>query len=148
MLNKVTLMGRLTKDPELNATPKGTAISNFSIAVDRDFVRQGEERQTDFINIVTFGPKAEFVNRFFRKGQLIAIVGRIQTRSWDDPQTGQKRYATDVMAEEVHFAGSKEPTTAAPGVSVPTATTPAQPQQGNYEYQGFGFPIDDENLPF
>ena len=81
MLNKVILMGRLTRDPDFKATPSGTSVCNFSLAVDRDFVRQGEERQTDFINIVTFGSRAEFVSRYFHKGQLVAVCGRIQTRS-------------------------------------------------------------------
>lgn len=140
MLNKAILMGRLTKDPELRMTQGGTATTTFSIAVDRDYVRQGEERKADFINIVAIGPKAEFVNRYFRKGQLIAIEGRIQTRSWDDPQTHQRRYGTEVFAEEVHFAGSKDTSTAAPEDN---------PPQANNVPDGFeSCDIDDDDLPF
>lgn len=145
MLNKVILMGRLTRDPDFKATPSGTNVCNFSIAVDRDFVRQGEERQTDFINIVTFGSRAEFVSRYFHKGQLVAVCGRIQTRSWDDAQTGQKRYATDVVADEVHFAEPKRD-----GVSPsPQADSFNQQAQGFAEApSGFSAAIDDDQLPF
>ncbi len=138
MLNKVILMGRLTRDPEYKMTPAGSAVCSFNIAVDRDFVRQGEARQTDFINIVAFGPKADFVSRYFHKGQLIAVTGRLQVRSWDDAQTGQKRYATDVVAEEVHFAGAKEASSVPPDVSMPTGNAP----------QGFAPAEGDDNPPF
>lgn len=140
MLNKVILMGRLTKDPNFKATPSGASVCSFSLAVDRDFVRQGEERETDFINIVTFGARADFVSRYFSKGQLVAVCGRIQTRSWDDAQTGQKRYATDVIADEVHFAESKK---------TGDATTEAPEPTGNPIKTPDGFaPADDDVLPF
>lgn len=136
MLNKVVLMGRLTKDPELKGTATGTMVSHFTIAVDRDFVAQGEEKKADFINIVTFGQRAEFVNRYFHKGQFVAVVGRIQTRSWDDAQTGQKRYATDVVADEVHFAESKKD----------SAATVKQTDMS--ALQGFVPAESDDQLPF
>ena len=145
MLNKVILMGRLTRDPDFKATPSGTSVCNFSLAVDRDFVRQGEERQTDFINIVTFGSRAEFVSRYFHKGQLVAVCGRIQTRSWDDAQTGQKRYATDVVADEVHFAEPKRDGTAAPQMD-PYAQP--SPQGFGGAPTGFSAADDDDQLPF
>lgn len=144
MLNKVILMGRLTRDPEFKATPSGAYVCNFSLAVDRDFVRQGEERQTDFINIVTFGTRAEFVSRYFRKGQLVAVCGRIQTRSWDDAQTGQKRYATDVVADEVHFAEPKRDSGAAAGNDT---FAPAN-QETSSAPSGFSAVVDDDQLPF
>ena len=143
MLNKVILMGRLTRDPDFKATPSGTSVCNFSLAVDRDFVRQGEERQTDFINIVTFGTRAEFVSRYFHKGQLVAVCGRIQTRSWDDAQTGQKRYATDVVADEVHFAEPKRD-----GVAAPQGDFMQQPQGFSNAPSGFSAAVDDDQLPF
>lgn len=145
MLNKVILMGRLTRDPDFKATPSGTSVCNFSLAVDRDFVRQGEERQTDFINIVTFGSRAEFVSRYFHKGQLVAVCGRIQTRSWDDAQTGQKRYATDVVADEVHFAEPKREGGYAPQQADPFAQ---QPQDFTSAPSGFSAAVDDDQLPF
>lgn len=147
MLNKVILMGRLTRDPDFKATPSGTSVCSFSLAVDRDFVRQGEERQTDFINIVTFGSRAEFVSRYFHKGQLVAVCGRIQTRSWDDAQTGQKRYATDVVADEVHFAEPKRD-----GASAAPAADPYMQQSAPQGFgavpSGFSAAVDDDQLPF
>ena len=81
-------------------------VSNFTLAVNRRFVKEGEERQADFINIVSFGKTAEFVSKYFKKGQQVGVIGRIQTRTWDDEQ-GQKHYVTEVVAEEAYFADSK-----------------------------------------
>ena len=106
-MNKVILMGRLTRDPEVRYTQtNNTMVATFSLAVNRRFVRQGEERQADFINIVAWGKTAEFCSKYFRKGQQVGVIGRIQTRTYDDAQ-GQKRYITEVVAEEVYFADSK-----------------------------------------
>ena len=107
MLNKVILMGRFTRDPELRSTPQGISTCAFSIAVDRNFVRPGEERKADFINCVAWRQTAEFISKYFRKGSMIALEGSIQTRSWDD-QDGKKRYATDVVVSQVYFADSKK----------------------------------------
>ena len=104
MLNKVILMGRLTRDPELKYTPSNVAVCSFSIAVDRRYARPGEQRQADFINIVTWRNTAEFVSKYFTKGQMINVCGSLQTRTWDDAQ-GVKRYATEVVADEVNFCG-------------------------------------------
>ena len=107
-MNKVELIGRLTKDPEVRYTQSSnTQVSNFILAVSRRFVKEGEERQADFINIVAWGKTAEFCSKYFNKGQQVAVVGRIQTRNWEDDQ-GQKHYATEVVAEEVYFADSKK----------------------------------------
>ena len=106
MLNKVILMGRFTRDPELRSTPQGISTCSFSIAVDRNFVRQGEERKADFINCVAWRQTAEFISKYFRKGNMVALEGSIQTRTWDDPD-GKKRYATDVVVNQVYFAESK-----------------------------------------
>ena len=106
-LNKVILSGRLTGDPDFKNTPQGVSVSTFNIAVDRNFVRQGEERKADFINCVAWRNKAEFISKHFAKGQMIILVGELQTRSWDKPD-GTKGYATEVIVSEAHFAGKKE----------------------------------------
>lgn len=106
-MNKVILMGRLTRDPEVRYTQtNNTLVASFSLAVNRRFTREGDSQTADFINVTAWSKTGEFVSKYFKKGQQVAVVGRIQTRSWDDAQ-GQKRYATDVVAEEVYFADSK-----------------------------------------
>ncbi len=107
-MNKVILMGRLTRDPEVRYTQtSNTLVASFSLAVNRRFVRQGEERQADFINVVAWGKLGEFCSKYYKKGQQVAITGRIQTRTWDDEQ-GQKRYVTEVVAEEAYFAEGRK----------------------------------------
>lgn len=107
MMNKAILMGRLTSDPEVRYTQTtNTMVVNFALAVNRRFVKEGEERQADFINIVAWNKTAEFCSKYFKKGQQVLISGRLQNRSWEDDQ-GQKHYATDVVAEQVYFADSK-----------------------------------------
>lgn len=103
--NKVILMGRLTAAPELKQTQSGTAVTSFSLAVDRRYSKD-EEKKCDFITIVAWRQTAEFICRYFGKGQAILVCGELQTRSWDD--NGQKRYATEVVASEVYFCESKK----------------------------------------
>ena len=106
-MNKVILMGRLTRDPEVRYTQtNNTLVASFSLAVNRRFARQGEERQADFINVVAWSKTGEFCSKYFKKGQQVGVIGRIQTRNWDDDQ-GQKHYVTEVVAEEAYFADSK-----------------------------------------
>ena len=106
-MNKVVLMGRLTRDPEVRYTQtNNTLVASFSLAVNRRFARQGEERQADFINVVAWSKTGEFCSKYFKKGQQVGVIGRIQTRNWDDDQ-GQKHYVTEVVAEEAYFADSK-----------------------------------------
>ncbi len=139
-MNKVILMGRLTKDPELRYTSNNTAVCTFTLAVDRRFSRQGEERKADFIQIVTWRHNAEFVSKYFSKGRMIAVSGSIQTRSWDG-QDGQRRYATEVVADETYFADSKRDNTNS------TYSEPAR-QEDAYNAEGF-MPIEaDDDLPF
>lgn len=107
MLNKAILMGRLTADPILKFTPSNVAVCSFSIAVDRRYTKQGEQKQADFINIVTWRSTAEFVSRYFVKGQMINVSGSLQTRTWDDTQ-GVKHYVTEVLADEVNFCGDNK----------------------------------------
>jgi single-strand DNA-binding protein len=99
-------MGRLTADPELRTTNNGTSVTSFTVAVDRSFVRSGEERQTDFINIVAWRQSAEFVSRYFHKGSMIAVQGSIQTRNYED-KNGNRRTAVEIVADRVSFCGSK-----------------------------------------
>ena len=101
-------MGRLTRDPDVRyTTTNNTMVVQFALAVNRRFARQGEERQTDFINIVAWDKTAEFCGKYFRKGQQVGIIGRIQTRNYDD-KDGKKVYVTEVVAEEVYFADTKK----------------------------------------
>ena len=132
MINKAILMGRLTRDPEVRYSASGVAVARFTLAVDRRFVKQGEQRQADFINIVAFRQTAEFVGKYFVKGQLVAVVGSIQTRSWDG-EDGQKRYATEVIANEVHFCGDKRD----------SEKQESKPQEDDF------IPVEDDgSLPF
>ena len=106
MLNKVILMGRITRELELKQTPQGVPVLSFSIAVDRNFVKQGEERQADFINCVAWRQQAEFITKFFGKGRMICVEGNLRTRTYDD-QNGNKRYATEVYVDSAYFTGEK-----------------------------------------
>ena len=106
MLNVAVLMGRLVADPELRHTPNGIAVTTFTIAVDRGYAKAGTERQTDFIDIVAWRSSAEFVCKYFRKGQMIAVEGSIQTRSYTD-KDGNKRKAFEIVANNVSFTESK-----------------------------------------
>lgn len=105
-MNKVILMGRLARDPELQTTPQGTPTCRFTIAVDRRFSGKDGQRQADFISCTAWRQTAEFICKWFQKGRMIAVVGNIQTRSWDSPD-GKKQFATDVVIDEAYFAGSK-----------------------------------------
>lgn len=106
MLNRAILMGRITKSPELKTTPNGVSVIQISIAVDRDYTPKGQEKQTDFIDVVAWRGTAEFISKYFEKGQLIALTGSIQTRSYTDNQ-GNKRSVTEVIADQVYFCGGK-----------------------------------------
>ena len=106
MLNKVVLMGRLTKDPELRRTGSGTAVTSFSLACDRDFKSQSGEKETDFIEVVAWKNTAEFVSKYFSKGRMAVVEGRLQIRDWTD-KAGNKRTTAEVVAENVYFADSK-----------------------------------------
>ena len=98
-------MGRLTRDPEYSQTPSGVNVTRFSIAVNRRFAKEGQQ-QADFINCTAWRQQAEFIYKFFKKGSMMAVVGSIQTRSWDGAD-GKKQYATDVVVDEAYFTGSK-----------------------------------------
>lgn len=104
MLNRVILMGRITQELELKTTQSGISVLSFTVAVDRSFVRQGEERQTDFIDCVAWRQQAEFINRYFGKGRMICVEGTLQKRSYDD-RNGNKRWVTEVVVDNVSFTG-------------------------------------------
>ena len=107
MLNKIILMGRLTRDPELRKTGSGTAVTSFTLAVDRDFKTQDGEKETDFIDIVAWRGTAEFVFKYFAKGRMAVVEGRLQIRNWTDKDGGNRRSA-EVIAESVYFGDSKK----------------------------------------
>ena len=106
MLNKVVIMGRFTKDPELRRTGSGTAVTSFSLACDRDFKSQSGEKETDFIEVVAWKNTAEFVSKYFSKGRMAVVEGRLQIRDWTD-KAGNKRTTAEVVADNVYFADSK-----------------------------------------
>ncbi len=107
MLNHIVLMGRLTRDPELRRTGSGTPVATFTLAVDRDFgSRESGERETDFIDIVTWRSTAEFVSKYFAKGRMAVVSGRLQIRNWND-KDGNKRRSAEVVADNVYFGDSK-----------------------------------------
>lgn len=145
MINKVILTGRLTRDPEMRYSTSGVAVTRFSIAVDRRYVKQGEQRQTDFINIVAFRGTAEFVSKWFTKGQAIAVVGSLQSRRWED-ENGKTQYGMDVVADEVHFGESKRDRDSSVPVSATPDDTPAAPKAPDFDDDFM--PIDDVELPF
>lgn len=134
-MNVVVLMGRLTADPELKHTPNNVTVTNFTIAMDRSYAKAGEARQTDFIDIVAWRSTAEFICKYFRKGQMIALQGSIQTRSYTDKQ-GNKRKAFEVVADGVHFCGGKSESGPK---SADDALTPPQ------QFEAVDF---DDDLPF
>lgn len=143
MMNHVTLMGRLTRDPELRRTQSGTAVVSFTVAVDRDFADKNTgDRPTDFLDVVAWRGTAEFVSRYFVKGQMAAVEGRIQVRSWQD-KDGSRRRATEIVAENVYFAGPRpaardgQKAEAAPEYS--DADCPPEPDDAGY---------DDQELPY
>lgn len=113
MINTATIMGRLTAAPELKVTESGTSVLRFCVAVERAYTPKGQERQTDFINVVAWRQTAEFVDRNFGKGQMIAVTGEINTRKYQDSQ-GISRTAFEIVAREVSFCGDKKTAPAAP----------------------------------
>lgn len=136
MINSIVIMGRLTYEPELKATPSGISVVRFQVAVDRNYQKAGEERKTDFIDCTAWRQTAEFVCKYFHKGSMIAVEGSLQTDSYTD-QNGEKRKSVQVVANQVSFCGSK----AESGAQATTGSAPAD----DAEFE----PIDDDDdLPF
>ena len=143
MINKVILSGRITRDIEIKTTPSGTAVTQFSLAVERSFARQGEERQTDFITCVAWGKTAEFIGRYFGKGRSIVILGNLRTRTYED-KNGSKHYVTEVYADEVQF--TFEPRTTqnvqnAPQTGTQAAQRPTYVDYGDIYNDESGLPL-------
>ncbi len=148
MLNKVILMGRLTRDPELRHTQSDVSVASFTLAVDRGFRRDDNQQSADFINVVAWRNTAEFVSKWFSKGQLVAVSGRLQVRSYKD-RDGNNRTATEVVADECFFAESKRDSSSAPSFA-PDMSAPA-PGGLNSVSSGSDFEEligDDGELPF
>lgn len=152
MLNVVAIMGRLVADPELRTTPAGVNVCQFCIACDRNFARQGEQRQADFVDIVAWRAQADFVCKYFSKGSLIAINGRIQTRNYQD-KNGNNRTAFAVVAENINFGGSKGTSSAKVddgGEAAPRSDAwPKADPPANYGgVDDFAVIDDNDDLPF
>ena len=144
MLNCAAIMGRLVADPELRSTGTGVSVTSFTIAVDKSYVRQGEERQADFIDVVAWRPTAEFVCKYFHKGSMIAVQGSIQTRNYED-KNGNKRKSTEVVADNVSFCGSR----AESGSSTRTEEAAYQPATSFATADESEFTeIPEDDLPF
>lgn len=151
MLNKIVLMGRLTRDPELRRTQSGTAVTSFSLAVDRDFKSQSGEKETDFIDIVAWRSTAEFVSKYFSKGRMAVVEGRLQLRDWTDKEGGKRRSA-EVVAENVYFGDSKRDADgggfnqSAPAYGGPAASRAPAPVDAHSDFAEIG--EEDGELPF
>ena len=145
MLNCAVIMGRLTVDPELRQTPSGVSVTRFTVAVDRGYVKPGEERKADFINVVAWRQTAEFVSRYFQKGSMIAVQGSIQTGSYE--KDGVKRYTFEVSADNVSFCGSKSES-GNNGASASSTASATAPSFSNGSVDDFAAMADDDDLPF
>ena len=157
MLNKIFIMGRLTRDPELRRTQSGTAVTSFSLAVDRDFKSQSGEKETDFIDVVAWRSTAEFVTKYFSKGRMAIVEGRLQIRDWKDRE-GNNRRSAEVVADNIYFGDSKRDSAPGGFDAPPAYGAPA----GGYSAPagGYSTPVggpsafaeidgeDDGDLPF
>lgn len=128
MLNNIVIMGRLTRDPELRRTNNGTAVTSFTLACERDFAPQGADKETDFIDVCAWRYTAEFVEKYFSKGQMAIVTGRLQIRNWEDKE-GNKRRSAEILADHVYFGEAKR-----------DKTTQGEPQ---YDPQGGFSEIED-----
>ena len=164
-MNKVIVIGRLTKDPEIRETTTGKLVANFTVAVDRR-VSKGAEKKADFINCVAWEGRGEFIKNYFSKGVRIAVEGRLETRTWDDAE-GKKRYVTEVICEEVYFADGRQDNNGGGGGasrSFPSASAntnasdgdpfgaaPSSSDAGSAKTAGTDegfYPVEDDDLPF
>ena len=157
MLNHIVIMGRMVRDPELRSTQSGTSVCGFTVACDRDFKsKDSKEKETDFIDCVAWRSTAEFVSKYFTKGRMMAVSGRLQLRDWTD-KDGNKRRSAEIQVENAYFADSRPKDQEPPSVSDPTGGFPGA--SGGFSYGGFpggdipaGFdPFASENksdLPF
>ena len=156
MLNHIVIMGRLTRDPELRRTGSGVAVASFTVAVDRDFGnRENGERETDFIDCVAWRQTGEFVSKYFTKGRMAVVSGRLQIRNWTDKE-GNKRRTAEVVADNVYFGESKRDGDNGGSYGGNTYSAPAAPNYGDYAAPAASAPVsdfamlddDDAQLPF
>ena len=155
MLNHITIMGRLTRDPELRRTGSGVAVASFSLAVDRDYSpRDGGERETDFIDCVAWRQTGEFVSKYFTKGRMAVVSGRLQIRNWTD-KDGNKRRSAEVVADNVYFGDSRRDGDSGSSYNAGGYAAPAAPSYGGYSAPASSpasdftmLDDDDAQLPF
>ena len=150
MLNRIVLMGRLTREPELRRTRSGTAVTSFTIACDRDFKAQSGEKETDFIDIVAWRGTAEFVSKYFAKGRMAIVEGRLQIRDWTDNNGGKRRRA-EVVADNIYFGDSKRDSApgdygAPPAYGAPIGRGTPAPMESRSDFAEIG--EEDGELPF
>lgn len=143
MLNKIFIMGRLTRDPELRRTQNGTAVAGFALAVDRDYKNADGTKETDFIEVVAWRSSAEFVSKYFAKGRMAVVEGRLQIRDWQD-KDGNKRRNAEVVADNVYFGDSKTEGDSSGGYKAAGKAVDVEPDTGDFaEVED-----DDSDLPF
>lgn len=143
MLNKIFIMGRLTRDPELRRTQNGTAVAGFALAVDRDYKNADGTKETDFIEVVAWRSSAEFVSKYFAKGRMAVVEGRLQIRDWQD-KDGNKRRNAEVVADNVYFGDSKKEGDSSGGYKAAGKAVDVEPDTGDFaEVED-----DDSDLPF
>lgn len=151
MLNRITVMGRLVRDPELKYTQTNTPVASFTLAVDRDYQSGGQEKQTDFIDCVAWRQTAEFASKFFKKGLLTVVSGRLQSRKWQD-KNGNNRTSWEVIADNLYFGESKRQSqadvSAADFEELPPGTGMGNPFTSSTKQQSFQDLDDDGELPF
>ena len=147
MLNKVILMGRFTKDPELRSTPQSVSVCNFRLAVTRNY-KNGGNYESDFIDCVAWRNTAEFVSKYFKKGNLVCVEGSLQSRNWE--QDGQKRTAVEVMVDNTYFVESKRDASENSAAFAPSAPAPSAPEAAGGAFASDGFSAIDyaDDLPF
>ena len=142
MLNKIFIMGRLTRDPELRRTQNGTAVAGFALAVDRDYKNADGTKDTDFIEVVAWRSSAEFVSKYFTKGRMAIVEGRLQMREWQD-KDGNKRRSAEVVADNVYFGDSKKEGDSSGGYKAAGKAVDVEPGEGE-----FAEVEDEEDWPF
>lgn len=146
MLNHIDIMGRLVRDPELRKLPSGKSVASVSVACDRDFTKEGGEKETDFIDIVAFGGTADHMAKFYTKGKMIIVSGRLQIRTWVDKENNKRRNA-EVVADSVYFGDSKK---SSEGTFTPQAQNSYPGSTGDFTAQSDFAMLDDDDaqLPF
>ena len=146
-MNQITIMGRFTRDPELRETPSGIPVASFSLAVDRGYTpKNGEKRHVDFIDVVAWRGTGQFVNKYFAKGQMATVTGRLQIRNWTDKNNNNRRNA-EVVAENIYFTGNKN-SQGSPVTEDDIFVTGTVPKVEPSDYADADFTIDEDDLPF